>query len=128
MAETFKFELVSPERVVLEADAEQVVVPGSEGDFAILPQHAPIVSTLRPGILNIDLPDGSKRVYVDGGFAQMDNETLTILVERSLVVDEVDADTIADEVAAAEKALSGATSDEAVKAANDALSALKTLR
>ncbi len=53
MAETFKFELVSPERLLMSADVEQVVVPGSEGDFTMLPRHAPLLTALRPGLLEI---------------------------------------------------------------------------
>ena len=67
MAGTFKFELVSPERVLLSEDAEQVVVPGADGDFGVLVGHAPLVSTLRPGMLEVLLPGKKRRVFVKGG-------------------------------------------------------------
>ncbi len=80
---TFKFELVSPERLLLSEDVEQVVVPGSEGDFTVLAGHAPVLSTLRPGVMDVKLPGGkAKRLYVKAGFAEVDPESLTVLAQR----------------------------------------------
>ena len=70
---SFKFELVSPERLLVSADATEVVMPGAEGDFTVLAGHSPVLSTLRPGVLALKLADGgTKRVYVRGGFAEVD--------------------------------------------------------
>lgn len=128
MAETFQFELVSPERVLMSIAAEQVVVPGSEGDFAVLPRHAPLISMLRPGLLQIALPDSKVSVFVKGGFAQMDEDTLTILVERAFEAEKLDAAGLASEIAATESELASATDDAARKMANDALDALRTMQ
>ncbi|MFM1816259.1 MAG: hypothetical protein RLZ98_2954 [Pseudomonadota bacterium] len=128
MAETFQFELVSPERVLMSTSAEQVVVPGSEGDFAILPRHAPVISTLRPGILDVTLPEGRKRVFVKGGFAQMDNDVLTILVEHAIGPEGLDAAGVAKAIEEAEADLRAAVDDRGRKAANDALDALRQFR
>ena len=98
MAGTFKFELVTPERMALSEDAAQVVVPGVEGEFTVLPGHAPVISALRPGVIEVSLPDASKtRIFVKGGFAEVDADHLTVLAERAL--DAMDADTIAAETA-----------------------------
>lgn len=128
MAETFQFELVSPERVLMSESAEQVVVPGAEGDFAILPRHAPVISTLRPGILNVDLPSGRRRIFVKGGFAQMDSDTLTVLVEQAFDPDQADAATLSAAISTAETELSSASDDRTRKAASDALDALRSLQ
>ena len=73
MAGTFKFELVTPERMVLSQDASQVVVPGVEGEFTVLPGHAPVISALRPGVVDATLGDARNiRVFVKGGFAEVD--------------------------------------------------------
>ena len=128
MAETFQFELVSPARVLISAAANQVVVPGSEGDFAVLPQHAPVISTLRPGILEVDLPEGRQRLYVKGGLAQMDEDMLTILVEHAVETESMTPDDIARAIGEAEKAVEAAEDDRSRKAAHDELDALRSLQ
>src|SRR6185436_13064259 len=73
MAGTFKFELVTPERMALSQDATQVLVPGFEGEFTVLPGHAPVISALRPGVIDAALADARKvRVFVKGGLAEID--------------------------------------------------------
>lgn len=110
---TFKFELVSPERVLMSEDVEQVVLPGTEGDFAVLTGHAPFVSTLRPGVLEVTAASGRKRLLVKGGFAEVDPARLTVLAEQAFDVADLDAEKIAVELAAAETALASAKDDEA---------------
>jgi F-type H+-transporting ATPase subunit epsilon len=128
MAGTFKFELVTPERMAVSQDTNQVVVPGLEGDFTVLPGHAPVISALRPGIVDVTLPDARKtRIFVKGGFAEVDAEHLTVLAERALDVEAMDAAAIAAEVAVAEAELSSATDDTARLAAAAALERLKGL-
>ncbi len=81
---TFKFELVSPERMLASADVAMVVVPGAEGDFGVLPGHAPLMSTIRPGIIEVYATEGSSpsaRYEIEGGFAEVTPEGLTILAE-----------------------------------------------
>jgi len=129
MAGTFKFELVTPERMALSQDATQVVVPGLEGDFAVLPGHAPVISALRPGVVDVTLPDASKtRIFVKGGFAEVDPQHLTVLAERALDVEAMDAGTIAAELAAAEAELAAAADDTARLAASSALDQLRGLQ
>ncbi|HEY9567274.1 MAG TPA: F0F1 ATP synthase subunit epsilon [Thalassobaculum sp.] len=92
MAETTKFELVSPERLVLSRDVEMVVVPGSEGYFGVLPRHAPMISTLSAGV--IDIYQGGAvvdRIFVAGGFAEVTEARCTVLAEEAVPLSEVDA-------------------------------------
>ena len=85
MAETFQFDLVSPESLLLSAEVEQVVVPGSEGQFTVLPRHAPFMSTLRDGDLAIYRTPGGQpeKVRVTGGFAEVSDKGLTVLAESA---------------------------------------------
>jgi F-type H+-transporting ATPase subunit epsilon len=128
MAGTFKFELVTPERMALSQDAAQVVVPGVEGEFTVLPGHAPVISALRPGIIDVTLPDASKtRIFVKGGFAEVDAGHLTVLAERALDVEAMDAATIAAELETAEADLASATDDAGRLAAASAVERLRGL-
>jgi F-type H+-transporting ATPase subunit epsilon len=91
VADTVAFELVSPDRLLLSVDAEMVVVPGSEGDFAVLAGHAPMISTLRPGAIEVHQGDRvTDRIYVAGGFAEVSNDRLTVLAEEATPVAELD--------------------------------------
>lgn len=91
MAETTQFELVSPERLVLSRAVEMVVVPGTEGYFGVLPRHAPMISTLDAGIIDI-YESGSvvERIFVAGGFAEVTEERCTVLAENAVPLDEID--------------------------------------
>src|SRR5262245_771299 len=128
MAGTFKFELVTPERVALSEDVEQVLVPGMEGEFTVLAGHAPVISALRPGVIEVTLPDASRtRIYVKGGFAEIDAGHVTVLAERALDVEAMEPATIADELAAAEADLAAAADDAARLAAAAAVDRLRSL-
>jgi F-type H+-transporting ATPase subunit epsilon len=129
MADTFKFDLVTPERMALSEDVSQVVVPGVEGEFTVLPGHAPVISALRAGVLEVALPDASKtRIFVKGGFAEVDAGHLIVLAERALPVDEMNAATIAIELETAEAELAAARDDTSRLAAASAVERLKALR
>ena len=130
MAETFKFELVSPERVLLSGDAEQAQVPGSEGEFTVLPGHAPVISTLRPGVIRVTLKDkGIDDIFVKSGFAEVNPEGLTVLTEHAFITEEADPRMLDDELKAVEKALSECADDddEAITHLNHAIAELKVL-
>jgi F-type H+-transporting ATPase subunit epsilon len=89
MADTFTFELVSPERLLSSGQVAMVVVPGSEGDFGVLPGHAPMMSTIRPGVIEVYASEGttpSARYEIEGGFAEVTPNGLTILAERAVLV------------------------------------------
>jgi F-type H+-transporting ATPase subunit epsilon len=128
MAGTFKFELVSPERVLVSIDADQVVVPGSDGEFAVLAGHAPVIATLRPGVLDVTAGGTKRRLFVKSGFAEVDPTRLTVLAEKAYDVDELSSATIAAELKAAEAELAAAKDDEAKRMADTLVIELKRLR
>src|SRR5258707_9748200 len=80
---TFHFDLVSPEKLLFSGEVNQVDVPGSEGDFGVLAGHAPLITTLRPGILVIYGERGALRIVVDGGFAEVGPGGLTVLADMA---------------------------------------------
>ncbi len=129
MAETFKFEFVSPERLVLSEEVEQVQVPGAEGDFTMLAHHAPVLTGLRPGLLDVMLPGGrERRYYVRGGFAEVGAGRLTVLAQQAIDVDDLDREQLAKEISNAEEDAADAA-DEAIRhAAEDVLDRLKAIQ
>jgi F-type H+-transporting ATPase subunit epsilon len=90
MADKLHFELVSPAKLLKSADADMVVVPGTEGDFGVLPAHAPVVSTLRTGVIEVHDGDEPEKLLVVGGFAEVNAAGLTILAELATPLNEVD--------------------------------------
>jgi F-type H+-transporting ATPase subunit epsilon len=87
---TFHFELVSPEKLLFSGDVEQVDVPGAEGDFGVLAGHAPMVSTVRPGILTVHGASGEQKIVVLGGFAEVSADGLTVLADVAEAVQDID--------------------------------------
>jgi len=106
---TFPFELVSPEKLLISAQVEQVDVPGSEGDFGVLAGHAPMVTTLRPGILVVYRDDGELRVVVNGGFAEVSPTGLTVLADMAVPRDEFDPTVLAGVIKDTEDDIAKAT-------------------
>ena len=112
MADKVAFELVSPERLLLSADVDMVVVPGSEGDFAVLPGHAPMISTLRPGALEIYQDDSPHdRYFVAGGFAEVSGDRLVVLAEDSIPLAELDRARLEQQIQDAEEDIADAKSE-----------------
>ena len=105
---TFRFDLVSPEQLLFSGEVEHVVVPGTEGEFGVLAGHAPLVAILKPGILKI-LGPNAMRILVTGGFAEVSPEGLTVLADRAVPVEEVDAASLAGEIEAAERSVAAAS-------------------
>lgn len=89
MADTVQFDLVSPERMLASTTATEVLIPGSEGDMTALPDHAPLITTLRPGIVKVSGAEGDLQYVVSGGFAEINPESISILAERAFPRDEV---------------------------------------
>jgi F-type H+-transporting ATPase subunit epsilon len=112
MAETTKFELVSPERLLVSEDVEMVVVPGSEGDFGVLKGHAPVISTLRTGTIAIYAGGAVKdRIFVAGGFAEASADRVTVLADEAVRVSEIDKAAVTKEVETLRAKLGAATDD-----------------
>lgn len=127
MAGTFKFELVSPERILLSEDVTEVIVPGSEGQFTVLPGHAPVIASLRPGVVLAKLATGTRRVFVRGGFAEVEPTQLTILAQHLVDADTADRSQIEAELKSAEAMLADAKDDQRRQDAQDAIEQLKAL-
>jgi len=99
MADKVEFELVSPERLLLSEPVDMVVVPGAEGDFGVLPRHAPMISTLRPGVIRIyEGREVKERIFVAGGFAEVTAERCTVLAEEAVRVADIDTAAVDQEL------------------------------
>ncbi len=104
MAEALKLELVSPEKELASRLVRQVLVPGLEGEFMVMPGHAPVLSTLKPGVLAITEISGAEtRYFVRGGYAEVAEDQLIVLAERAIPLEQLDAAEIDREIRWAEK-------------------------
>ena len=105
------FEFVSPESVLFSGDVDQVDLPGSEGDLGILPDHAPLVTTLRPGIVTIIREGVREPVVVVGGFAEVGPGGLTVLADRAVARADFDLESLAGDIKDAEEDLADCKDD-----------------
>ena len=122
------FELVSPARLLYSGDVASVQIPGSEGDMTILPMHAPVLSTLKPGIVIVQKDGGTtEKIFVRGGFAEVNASGLTVLAEVAIVLADLDAATIAKQIKDAEEDVADAKSDGARAKASETLDHLRSL-
>jgi len=125
---TFRFELVSPERLLYAGDVTQVDVPGEVGDFGVLAGHAPYIATLKPGLLTIYGDGEPQRIVVRGGFAEAGPEGLTVLAEQATPIAELDAAAIVQAIKDAEEDVADAQTDAARDKARERLEQLNTLK
>ncbi|WP_201859458.1 F0F1 ATP synthase subunit epsilon [Microvirga soli] len=123
---TFNFELVSPERVLFSGDVDAVVLPATEGDMTVLAGHSPVMTALKTGFLVItSTPGNGRRVLVRGGFADVNQNGLTVLAERALPAEELTQEILDHEILQAEMAYD-ASNDPATKhAAESAVAQLR---
>ncbi len=126
---SFAFELVSPERLLFAGDVESVVVPGTEGEFTVLKDHAPLMSTLKPGVVTV-IETGAKetRLFVRGGFADVAPTGLTILADSAVPIEQFDASKLDAEIQIARTDVADAPSDESRRLAQEKLDQLSELR
>ena len=125
----FAFELVSPEKLLFSGDVEEVVIPGTEGDFAVLKDHAPVISALRPGVLSFKDAKGEKQIlFVRGGFADVSASGLIILAEQAVPLNDMDEQRFEHEVKLATEELEAAQSEDARRLAAERLAQIETLR
>ena len=89
MADTMQFDLVSPERALASQQVRAVQIPGADGDMTAMPDHAPVITTLRPGVLRIESPDGDSEYVVTGGFAEITATSVSVLAEKVVPVGEM---------------------------------------
>ena len=114
VADKVAFQLVAPERLLASAEVDMVVVPGSEGDFGVLPQHSLFMSVLRPGV--IETYEGGQvreRIFVGGGFAEVNPRGCTVLAEEAVPVEELDLEGARRRLSAAQDDLREAADDPA---------------
>ena len=113
MADRIAFELVSPERLVLSQDVEMVVIPGTEGNFGVLPGHAPFASTVRPDVIEIYEGNAVKqRIFVSGGFAEVTPERVTVLADQAVPLESLDRAAIEARIRELEEDVRDATSQD----------------
>ena len=123
------FELVSPERLLFSGDVAEVDIPGTDGDMGILPGHAPVLSTLRPGVVTVTKEGGQKeRIFVRGGFAEVNPQGLTVLAEVAVPVAELNAEILAQQVKDAQEDVADAQDDETRRRAQENLDHLVALQ
>ena len=129
MSETgFHFNLVCPEFQLTFDEVEMAVIPGAEGDFGILPRHAPMISMLRPGVVEVHVVGGdAKRIFVRDGFAEVLAGDVTLLAEDIVQLDDLDTGELAQKIQNAREDVSDAKDDETKAAANKELERLEQL-
>ncbi|MGI9389570.1 MAG: F0F1 ATP synthase subunit epsilon [Boseongicola sp.] len=127
MADTMQFDLVSPERRLVSGQATAVRIPGADGDMTAMPDHAPVVTTLRPGILTVEMDGGEQEFAILGGFAQISADGATVLAEEALPKDELTGEFLDERIAKAEAARDVADGT-AVDGASKRLADLQALR
>ena len=125
---TFHFELVSPDKVLFSGPAQSVLVPGTEGDFLVLSDHAPVMTSVRPGVVGIDEVDGKhRRVFVRGGFADASKGGLILLAETAIPFEDLSADKLGEEIQSAEEDVADASEDHK-RLAQEKLDRLRELK
>ncbi|MFN0192131.1 MAG: F0F1 ATP synthase subunit epsilon [Aestuariivirga sp.] len=123
------FELVSPAKLLFSGEVASVTIPGTEGDMGILPGHAPVLSTLRPGVVIISREGSAdEKIFVRGGFAEVNPQGLTLLAETAIPIAELNAEALSQQVKNAEEDLADAKDDEARRRASENLEHLKALQ
>jgi F-type H+-transporting ATPase subunit epsilon len=128
MAESFQFELVSPERLLVSERVESVVIPGAEGEMTVMANHAPVMTTIKPGVVTVKTAAGETGRYcVFGGFADILPSGCTLLAESAVAVDSIDRDDLAKRIQDAREDVADAKDDQSRTRAEQYLSHLTTL-
>ena len=128
MAEAFTFELVAPEALILSGEASEVVVPGTEGYFTVMANHAPFMSTVKPGVVDVKLSDGAtSQIFVRGGFADVSPTGLTLLAEQAIDLKDFDMADLEQQITNAKEDVADAEGEKKA-AAEEALAQLEEAR
>lgn len=129
MADKIPFDLVSPERLVLSEEADMVTLPGTDGYFGVLDGHMPLITTLKPGVIEVSGGTlGDQRFFVLGGFAEVSPHKVTVLAEEAMPMAHVDAATLDQRIRDTEEDISLAKTDADRARAVDMADALRMLR
>ncbi len=122
------FELVSPARLLFSGEVASVQIPGTEGEMTILANHAPVLATLKPGVVVVAKDSGAaEKIFVRGGFAEVNASGLTVLAETAIPLADLDAAAIAGQIKNAEEDVADAKSDDTRAKANETLDHLRSL-
>lgn len=127
MADKLHFDLVSPERRLFKGEVDMVVVPGEEGDFGVLPGHAPVMSAIRPGAIAVHEGGDVKRTFILGGFAEVTPEGLTVLAEEAIDLSSVDREQLAKDLSNAREDIDLARDDHERAAAETQVTKFEAL-
>ena len=128
MAEPYKFELVSPERLLISEDVESVVIPGTDGEMTVMANHAPVMSTIKPGVVVVKPFSGGEQKYVVfGGFVDILPDGCTLLAESAIPVADIDRQDLARRIEAAREDVGDAKDDDARSKAEAYLAQLTTM-
>lgn len=127
MATTMQFDLVSPERALASLQASAVQIPGADGDMTAMPDHAPTITTLRPGVLTVEGPDGTSSYAVTGGFAEINAEGTSVLAEKAIPTADITAADMDELIATAKDSAENAAAENKDAAAK-ALADMEALR
>jgi len=128
MADKLNFALVSPERELFNGDVDHVVVPGAEGEFGVLPNHAPVMSVIKAGALRVINDGVERRIFVNGGFADVTPEGLTVLAEEAIDLLDIAPADLEQELKNAQEDLRDANTDAKKDAAQRKLARLETIK
>lgn len=128
MADTFHFELISPDKTLVSADLSEAVLPGQEGDLAAMPGRALMILKLRPGILTTRAKDTEQQFFLRGGFADVGPEKTTVIAEYAIPLDQLTGDILTDEIGQAQQAFDEAPEDQRRISAWDRLERLQALK
>ena len=127
MAGTFQFELVSPERLLVSEEVESVIIPGSEGEMTVLADHAPVMTTIKPGVVTVKASGAEERYVVFGGFADILPTGCTLLAESAVPVGDIDRADLARRIQEAREDVDDAGDNDARTKAEQYLDQLTTL-
>ena len=126
---TFKFELVSPERILFSGDVVSVIVPSVEGEMTVLAGHAPLVATVKAGIVFVQTTESNgKEFFVNGGLVEVNQASTTILAEQGRFIEDVDTAVLDAEILTAETRLAGSHNDDEKKRLHDTLVQLREFK
>ena len=129
MADKIHFDLVSPEQKLLSEDVTMVTLPGTEGYFGVLAGHAPVISTLRPGVIEVkDGESGDMRIFVRGGFAEVDPTKVVVLAEEAIPLADLDVEALEARIRDTEEDLTAAKTDSERARVAETLDYLRQLR
>lgn len=129
MADTIHFDLVSPEQMLLSEDVTMVTLPGTEGYFGVLAGHAPVISTLRPGVIDVKGGEsGDLRLFVRGGFAEVDATKVVVLAEEAISLEDFDVEALESRIRDTEEDLTEAKTDTERARVAETLDYLRQLR